>query len=341
MRTLVAGWFSFEGAGATAGDLLARDLACEWLREAGHEYDVASASPFGGGVKWAAADPRTYSHVVFVCGPFFKSNLLQRFASCRLVGLNLSMAEPVQDWNPFDLLLERDSTQVSRPDITFLSDEPRVPVTGVVLLQPPDAVPQSGLYRRANDLIESFVAGHTMARLAIDTEIDIPNRSTFRTPAEVESLIRKTDVVITTRLHGMVLALKNGVPAIAVDPIPEGGKIQRQAEAVGWPFAYQATEISDEVLGAAFQSCMSEDTRSLAMRCGEQAAGHVAEIRDRFIQAMREPTVVSDWGDGRRRGEWLEPSSSSEVRVGGARRALLKVSRAVRARTRRRPRSDV
>ena len=31
MKTLVAGWFSFEQMGASAGDLLARDLVCEWL----------------------------------------------------------------------------------------------------------------------------------------------------------------------------------------------------------------------------------------------------------------------------------------------------------------------
>ena len=28
MRILVAGWFSFEDMGATAGDIIARDIAC-------------------------------------------------------------------------------------------------------------------------------------------------------------------------------------------------------------------------------------------------------------------------------------------------------------------------
>ncbi len=43
------------------------------------------------------------------------------------------------------------------------------------------------------------------------------------------------DIVVTTRLHGMVLALKNGVPAIAVDPIVGGAKITQQARAINWP----------------------------------------------------------------------------------------------------------
>src|SRR5436305_1693050 len=37
VKALVTGWFSFEQMGASAGDLLARDVACKWLRDAGRE----------------------------------------------------------------------------------------------------------------------------------------------------------------------------------------------------------------------------------------------------------------------------------------------------------------
>src|SRR4051812_2348322 len=70
VKALVSGWFSFEQTGASAGDLLARDVACEWLRDAGRAFDVALAPPFTGGVDWRAVDPAAYSEVVFVCGPF-------------------------------------------------------------------------------------------------------------------------------------------------------------------------------------------------------------------------------------------------------------------------------
>ena len=43
MRTLVAGWFSFTGMNVTAGDVMARDVACRWLHEAGLPFDVANA----------------------------------------------------------------------------------------------------------------------------------------------------------------------------------------------------------------------------------------------------------------------------------------------------------
>ena len=62
---LVAGWFSWPAAAATAGDLMARDVACDWLERAGREYDVANASPFGPGVDWRVADPAAYSDLVF------------------------------------------------------------------------------------------------------------------------------------------------------------------------------------------------------------------------------------------------------------------------------------
>src|SRR3990170_1932745 len=140
MKALVAGWFSFEQMGATVGDLLARDLACEWLEQAGYSYDVAHAPPFSGGIDWRAVDPETYSHVVFVCGPFGENEVtrefLERFAGCHKVGLNLSMLQPLDVWNPFDLLLERDSSATSRPDISFLSRQASVPVVGVVLVHP-------------------------------------------------------------------------------------------------------------------------------------------------------------------------------------------------------------
>ena len=113
MKALVTGWFSFEQMGASAGDLLARDLTCDWLRLAGWEHDVAHAPPFEGGVDWRQVSPEDYSHVIFVCGPFGNGppllEFLERFRHHRMVGLNLTMLQSLDEWNPFQLLLERDS----------------------------------------------------------------------------------------------------------------------------------------------------------------------------------------------------------------------------------------
>lgn len=286
MVVLVAGWFSFQQMGATAGDLIARDLVCEWLEHAGLSYDVALAPPFSGGVDWRSVDPTNYSHVVFVCGPFGNgppiTEFLPRFAGCRLIGVDLSMLDPLETWNPFDLLLERDSSVASRPDITFLSYQARVPVVGVVLVHPQAEYKGRAMHKLANDAIERLIASREISAVPIDTRLDI-NSTGLRSPAEVESLIARMDVVLTTRLHGTVLSLKNGIPVIAIDPIAGGAKVRRQAETIGWPIVFTMDTLTAEALQEAFDYCLTEDARKKARECGERAAHAIHEIRNEFI----------------------------------------------------------
>jgi hypothetical protein len=289
VKALVTGWFSFEQMGATAGDLLVRDLACEWLERSGYSYDVAHAPPFPGGVNWRSADPGAYSHVVFVCGPFGNgapiTELLERFDGCRLVGLNLTMLESLDAWNPFDLLFERDSSATSNPDVSFLSRQVRVPVVGVVLIDTQPEYKERDALKVANSAIRRLVASREMSAVVIDTRLDA-NSTGLRSASEVESLIARMDVVLTTRLHGTVLALKNGVPAVVVDPVAGGGKIHRQAETIGWPLVFAADRNLDGALGQAFDYCLTEEARIKARECRERAKGMVREVRDKFISSL-------------------------------------------------------
>lgn len=50
-RMLVAGWYSFEGYGGTAGDVMVKDVVCNWLAEAGVRFDIAVAPPLTGGIR--------------------------------------------------------------------------------------------------------------------------------------------------------------------------------------------------------------------------------------------------------------------------------------------------
>jgi hypothetical protein len=286
MKVLVAGWFSFENMNTTAGDLLARDLACEWLRVAGCPYDVAVAKPYTGGIDWKTADPHEYSDVLFVCGPFRKNeyttSFLDHFAGRRFTGLNLSMLDPVESWNPFDLLLERDSNRSSRADITFLTNQALVPVVGVVLVHPQPQYKERALHPLAHDAIGRLVASRDIALVPIDTCLD-HNAGGLRSPSQVESLIARMDLVITTRLHGTVLALKNGVPALVVDPIAGGAKVARQVQTIGWPILHTADALSDQALAESFDFCLTESARSKARQCRDQAVEKVREIREEFM----------------------------------------------------------
>ena len=171
--------------------------------------------------------------VVFVCGPFGDgwplTDFLPRFAGCRLVGLDVSMLQPLEEWNPFDLLLERDSSRASRPDLALLSEAPLLPVAGLVRVHPQAEYGERSAHGEADALVDDLLAGAGLAVIPIDTRLDV-NATGHRTAAAVESAIARVDVVVTTRLHGLVLALKNGVPAVAVDPIRGGAKVRRQAD---------------------------------------------------------------------------------------------------------------
>jgi Polysaccharide pyruvyl transferase len=300
-RVLVAGWFSWPAAAATAGDLMARDVACKWLERAGREYDVANASPFGSGVDWREVDPAGYSDLVFVCGPVGPAysalgQLLARFPASRHIGLDLTMIAPVSEWNPFDVLFERDSSRGANPDLALAAAEPHVPVIGVVLVEAyTPEFPDRDRQDAARGAVESLLTSVSAARVPIDTRLDV-NQTGLRTPAEVESLIARVDAVVTTRLHGLVLAIKNGVPALAIDPVSGGSKIKRQAEVLGWPAVRPADRLDQDDLRATLEFCLSEEGGRLARRCAERGAALLDRLRDEFVAALSQGPDYGDRG---------------------------------------------
>ncbi|MBE9168992.1 polysaccharide pyruvyl transferase family protein [Pleurocapsales cyanobacterium LEGE 06147] len=130
-----------------------------------------------------------------------------------------------------------------------------------------------------------------MVAVTIDTGLD-PNTTNLRNAAEVESLIACMDVVITTRLHGTVLALKNGVPVIAIDAIAGGAKVSRQAKTIGWSNVFSVDNLSDEMLAKAFEYCLTEEAKAKAKECRDRAIAGVEQIREQFIAAL-EPSNQS------------------------------------------------
>jgi len=291
VRVLVAGWFSFEHMGATAGDLIARDVACRWLDEAQVPYDVAVVPPFTGGRDWRSTDPRPYTHVIFVCGPFGNGepvvSFLKHFHGKRLVGLDLTMLQPLKEWNPFHHLFERDSSAGANPDTAFAGPTPRIPVVGIVLAHPQKEYKDKGMHAVASAALQRLVEEREAARIFIDTCLDPWNTTGQRTAGEIEATIAHVDVVLTTRLHGMVLALKNGVPAIAIDPISGGAKLARQAEVIGWPHCYAVDSVADQQLSDAFEYCCTPAARAAAADCARRVAERVDEVKSRFIATLR------------------------------------------------------
>ena len=290
MRILIAGWFSFEKMGVTAGDVMACDVLCSWLRKADIPFDVAFAPPFQGGVRWQNADPASYSHVCFVCGPFGNgwpiSEFLDHFNGIKLIGLNLSLLQSRDEWDPFTICYERDSSSSQRPDITFGANFPKVPVVGIILAHKQKEYGARSLHPRVDEAISAFVARHRMVPIYIDTCLE-DNQGGLTSASEVESLIAKMDACITTRLHGLVLSIKNSVPAVAIDPIAGGAKVSSQAKAISWPVIISAEDLSENVLEKAFEYCLTTGARLEATRCANNSKKIIDELGEELIMKLK------------------------------------------------------
>jgi hypothetical protein len=285
MKAIVAGCFSDENGNATAGDLLAAEMVCDWLDDLGCPYDVAVYQPFQGGVNLYSINPQDYTIAIYVCGPFGnrtgEADFTQNFSHCLTMGINLTMLEPVNEWNPFDILLERDSSERVRADMTFLSRPTLVPVVGVCLVESYGAPFEDLVYQT----IKEFIASRPMAVIEIDTRLDT-NRTGLRSSAEIESVLARMDLVITTRLHGTVLSLKNGVPTISIDVAGDNLKIQKQTGEIGWPVIFVGNEITLEKLNQAFDYCLTVEAKAKAKECANRAKSMVLQMRQDFINAI-------------------------------------------------------
>jgi hypothetical protein len=289
-KTLVIGWFSFELMGATAGDFIAKDVACDWLRKAGVDPVVAVTAPSGSGeVATEMILPEEYETVVFVCGPIGDGPplnfFLDRFPHARKFALNVSLMQTREQWNPFVAIMERDSSLRTNPDITFAAVDAVVPLVGLILVGPQEEYPTQR-HELAEQAFERAVRGRDIAVVSIDTRLDI-NRYGLRSPAQVESAIAKMDAVLTTRLHGAVLALRRHVPPVVIDSVPGGTKLLAQMQRIGWPLVFHTGDLDPEAVTVALDYALTPEARHLAAECAERAREEVAKVEHEFLCSLR------------------------------------------------------
>lgn len=283
MKILVSGWFSFENMGTTVGDLISCDLVCNWLHKLQLDFDVASRQKNLKGLKWENTNPEKYTHVIFICGPFGNgwpvTEFLDYFKNSKFIGLNLSMLQSLNEWNPFDLLIERDSDMQHNPDIAFGAKFQKVPVVGIIRAHKQKEYGRRAKHENANQGIDQLINSRNMAIVNIDTSLE-NNQFGMRTSNEVESLISKTDLIITTRLHGLVLSLKNGIPALAIDPISGGAKISQQADAISWPYIFDVDTLTKQELIKAYDECICGKAQNLVNESFDLAKRKLSRIEN-------------------------------------------------------------
>jgi hypothetical protein len=295
-RTLVAGWFSFELMGATAGDAIARNVASRWLAKTGVVPDVAVTEPqLPGEVATDRLCPEDYDTVVFVCGPIGDgpplNTFLGRFPHARKLALNVSLLQDPAEWNPFEAVIERDGADVVRPDITFAGDELAVPVVGVILVGRQEEYPTQR-HDLAEHAIREALVARDVAAVSIDTRLDV-NEHGLRNAAQIESAIAKMDAVLTTRLHGAALALRRGVAPVAIDSVPGGAKLRRQMLRIGWPLAFHVGDLDPSAVSEALDYALTDEARTLAAQCAARARREVDAVESEFLSALGVGPIAS------------------------------------------------
>lgn len=296
-RVLVVGWSSVLHGEATAGDVLAMRTIEHALSRAGIRHDTAWSPVMcpPGGLTLDAAEPDRYSHLVFVCGPATGTpvvELHERFAHCTRIAIGVSVIDPADPAVAgFDRVLARDHPESApRPDLATVAPlaagAALPPVLGVFLTS---GQQEYGTRRRHEELIGtvgSWLSRIEAGRLDLDTRLDPRDWRLPATPEQLLSVIRRLDAVVTLRLHGLVLALRSGVPAVALDPVDGGGKVTAQARALGWPAILSADAATEAALDRQLEWCLSEG-RVLARQLASPQDPQDSPVGEHLLELVR------------------------------------------------------
>jgi hypothetical protein len=248
------------------------------LTAAGIDHDVAWSAVMcpDGGVLFDHVLPSRYTHLVFVCGPAHGQQVRElhdRFVNCRRIAVGVSVvdrADPAV--NGFHVVLPRDAGGAAlHVDLAAGQRTATVPLVGVVLAHEQPEYGDRQRHASVNGALTGWLRDQDIARVPVDTRLDPRDWRMFATPGQAESLFRRLDAVVTTRLHGLVLALKHGVPALAVDPVAGGGKVGAQAGAWRWPAVIAANDFAPAVADRHWAWCLSAPGR----RAARQRSGTV------------------------------------------------------------------
>lgn len=270
---LVTGWFSFQDGEVTAGDALAARAVCDALRRSGVPHHSAWSPGYAPGeLSLEEAAPESYEHVLFVCGPVHGPQILrlhERYASCRRTAIGVSVLdERAPEVTGFHRVLARD-----RAGAGLMADlagaaraQPVRPLVGVALTHGQGEYGPRRGHERVAAVLGSWLAAQDCARVEADTRLDRHAWQLCRTADQYLSLVGRLDLMVTDRLHGMVLALRMGVPALVVDPVRGGAKVSAQAGLLRWPAVIPCEALSADTLDRWWAWCFSAAGQAAARR---------------------------------------------------------------------------
>lgn len=157
------------------------------------------------------SSPSEYSHLVFVCGPLAGEQiekLAERFRHAVRIAVGVSATEGPAG---FDVVVPRDRPGLAggSVDLSFAvaTDRTTAPIVGLCFANPQPEY-SGGRHDRVRQLVEQAMARVDAGLVALDTRTD-PRSATQSSPTRFERVVERMDLVISSRLHGLVLALRS------------------------------------------------------------------------------------------------------------------------------------
>ena len=305
-RLLVAWYGAFAGHG-TVGDVFALETLVTHLVGRGHRVSHATADRISivgsERVQWDTALPNDFDAVMFVCGPILSFHprtnaFFQRFASVPLAGVGVSMmpASHPHHTNPFRFVLAREGWGERHGDLAILAPQP---IHAPVRHRPKIGLSLRGrqteygedrcLWQQTESLARELAK---VARERIDADIlDIENHlaRSGRMASEIEAQYGECSLVITSRFHGAIAAIRQGVPYVAIDQIKGGAKLTSLLAPLSWPHVYRIDQLDAAALRRTCAELVTRRDHPLllaARRECSRAANETLAALDRWLSTL-------------------------------------------------------
>lgn len=256
---MLAWWGSIPGGHATIGDALALRAVAIWAARHGLSPVIAATreTTFMSipTVDWRNTDPEDIAAFCFVCGPLMLTDtlraMMKRFEDRPRLALGVSVLHP--SWfGWFDDIFVRDSDTATGfdfapADVNQLAalfpgrPEPAATAEGTqglrmgVCLRGPQ-MEYGGIENSRHDNVAQSISALRPALAARWHDVDTVYHREKNPLANMAAAFPQSDLVITTRMHGALMALAYARPVIAIDQIAGGRKVARLLGKIGFPF---------------------------------------------------------------------------------------------------------
>ena len=257
---LVAWYGSLDGQG-TIGDLLAMQSVVTHLVGLGYKVSHASAVNIrvvgSRRVEWGGTPPGSFDAFIFVCGPILRHHpetqaLFRQFAGIPRIGVSVSLfpAGHFNHMNPFDEVLAREGKPERFEDVAIIAPatihrpartRKKPPTIGIALRGQQSEYGQELCLWERTAQIAHEAANSVIEQLGGRIVLIENHLRRSGLPQEgIEAQYADCDLIITSRFHGAVMALRHLVPFIAIDQIKGGAKVLNLVGATLWPYVYEA-----------------------------------------------------------------------------------------------------